>query len=246
MTICLGKSCTFGLLQVPFVNCFQFMYLVISLLVLRAGCGIWLYQFLIIAIFLLYRYPAFYSPYSSRQIVSVPSVILMWYSTIKIERYCIKSGFTSFNSHDLLIWYWKHWTQNLNKNFSQLMRLRYLNVSHRRPAKAQVSLRIHTVSPEPLLFAHMYGNRQRVQPKIRHLPHWMAVHVRLKNEFAEDEKYHNFMTWLIWYFSDLVVTNMKEVPLRNKTSSSNECLESWDCIPQSSCPPRPGGNTLTE
>ena len=27
----------------------QFMYLVISLLVLRAGCGIWLYQFLIIA-----------------------------------------------------------------------------------------------------------------------------------------------------------------------------------------------------
>ena len=30
-------------------NCRQFMYLVISLLVLRAGCGIWLYQFLIIA-----------------------------------------------------------------------------------------------------------------------------------------------------------------------------------------------------
>ena len=33
----------------PFVNCCQFMYLVISLLVLRAGCGIWVYQFLIIA-----------------------------------------------------------------------------------------------------------------------------------------------------------------------------------------------------
>ena len=31
------------------VSCRQFMYLVISLLVLRAGCGIWLYQFLIIA-----------------------------------------------------------------------------------------------------------------------------------------------------------------------------------------------------
>ena len=30
-------------------NCRQFMYLVISLLVLRAGYGIWLYQFLIIA-----------------------------------------------------------------------------------------------------------------------------------------------------------------------------------------------------
>ena len=33
----------------PFVNCRHFMYLVISLLVLRAGCGICLYQFLIIA-----------------------------------------------------------------------------------------------------------------------------------------------------------------------------------------------------
>ena len=49
MTTYLGKSCSFGLLRVPFVNCRQFMYLVISLLVLRAGLGIWLYQFLIIA-----------------------------------------------------------------------------------------------------------------------------------------------------------------------------------------------------
>ena len=49
MTTYLGKSCSFGLPRVPFVNCHQFMYLVISLLVLRAGCGIWLYQFLIIA-----------------------------------------------------------------------------------------------------------------------------------------------------------------------------------------------------
>ena len=39
---------------------------------------------------------------------------------------------------------------------SQLMRLWY--VSHRRPAKAQASLRIRAVSPEPSLFAHMkYG-----------------------------------------------------------------------------------------
>ena len=36
----LGKNCSFGLLRVPFVNCRQFMYLVISLLVLRAGCGV--------------------------------------------------------------------------------------------------------------------------------------------------------------------------------------------------------------
>ena len=42
MTTYLGKSCSF-------VNCRQFMYLVISLLVLRAGYGILLYQFLIIA-----------------------------------------------------------------------------------------------------------------------------------------------------------------------------------------------------
>ena len=35
MTTCLGKSCSFGLPRVPFVNCFllccHFMYLVISL-----------------------------------------------------------------------------------------------------------------------------------------------------------------------------------------------------------------------
>ena len=49
MTTYLGKSCSFCLPRVPFVNCGQFMYLVISLLVLRAGCGICLYQFLIIA-----------------------------------------------------------------------------------------------------------------------------------------------------------------------------------------------------
>ena len=31
MTTCLGKSCSFGLPRVPFINCCQFMYLVISL-----------------------------------------------------------------------------------------------------------------------------------------------------------------------------------------------------------------------
>ena len=36
----LGKSCSFGLPRMPFVNCRRFMYLVISLLVYRAGCGI--------------------------------------------------------------------------------------------------------------------------------------------------------------------------------------------------------------
>ena len=48
------------------------------------------------------------------------------------------------------------------------MRLRYL--SHKRPAKAQASLRVRAISPEPSLFAHMkYGSRGRVRPKIRHL-----------------------------------------------------------------------------
>ena len=45
MSTCLGKSCAFGLPRVSFVNCCQFMYLVISLLEMRAGYGIWLYQF---------------------------------------------------------------------------------------------------------------------------------------------------------------------------------------------------------
>ena len=48
------------------------------------------------------------------------------------------------------------------------MRLWYL--SHRRPAKAQASLRIPAVSPEPSLFAHMKYDCKRMDwPKIRHL-----------------------------------------------------------------------------
>ena len=59
----------------------------------------------------------------------------------------------------------KYW---LTGNLSQLMRLWYL--SHRRPAKAQASLRIRAVSPEPSLFAHIkYGSRRRIRIKIRHL-----------------------------------------------------------------------------
>ena len=48
MTTYLGKGCSLGLPRVPFVNCRQFVCLVISRLVLRAGCA-GLYQFLIIA-----------------------------------------------------------------------------------------------------------------------------------------------------------------------------------------------------
>ena len=57
---------------------------------------------------------------------------------------------------------------NFWPQLSQLMRLWYL--SHRRPEKAQASLRWCTVSPEPSLFPYMkYRSTQRVWPKIRHL-----------------------------------------------------------------------------
>ena len=53
------------------------------------------------------------------------------------------------------------------------------------------------VSPEPSLFARIkYGSRRRVRSTIRHL----AAHVRLKDEFTEDEKCHNLMRWLILPF----------------------------------------------
>ena len=46
----------------------------------------------------------------------------------------------------------------------------WASLSHRRPAKAQASLRIRADSPEPSLLAHMkYESRRGVQPKIRHL-----------------------------------------------------------------------------
>ena len=50
------------------------------------------------------------------------------------------------------------------------LQLRFWYLSHKRSAKAQASLRIRAVSPEPSLFVHMnYGSRRRVRPKIRHL-----------------------------------------------------------------------------
>ena len=68
MTTYLGKSCSFCLPRVPFVNCRQFMYLVISLLVLRAGYGICLYQFLIIA------YLFTFSSFNLKVVIEVPNV----------------------------------------------------------------------------------------------------------------------------------------------------------------------------
>ena len=87
----------------------------------------------------------------------------------------------------------RHSFVEIGHEMSQLMRLCYL--SRRRPAKAQAVLRIRAVSPEPSLFAHMkYGSKRlRVRPKIRQ---WIAAQVRLKNEFTEDEKSHNLVSWL--------------------------------------------------
>ena len=36
----------------------------------------------------------------------------------------------------------------------------------------------------------------------------MAAHARLKNEFTEDEKYHNFMSWLK-YGSEIIIIKNK-------------------------------------
>ena len=53
MTTCLEKSCSFGLLRMPFVKCCQWMFLVIFLLVLRAGYGVYCISSWSLLIFLL-------------------------------------------------------------------------------------------------------------------------------------------------------------------------------------------------
>ena len=56
----------------------------------------------------------------------------------------------------------------ISEQMSHLMRLWYL--SHKRPGKAQASLPIRAVSPEPSLFAYIkYESERRVRPNIRHL-----------------------------------------------------------------------------
>ena len=75
-------------------------------------------------------------------------------------------------------WFLLNFCLLINVYWSQLMRLWYL--SHRRPAKAQASMNICAVSPEPSLFAHItYGSRWRVRPKIRHLASigWLCMRV---------------------------------------------------------------------
>ena len=56
------------------------------------------------------------------------------------------------------------------------MRLWYL--SHRRPAKAQASLRIRAVSPEPSLFLHMkYGSRRKTKNPTSSTTGWLRMRV---------------------------------------------------------------------
>ena len=84
MTTYLGKSCSFGLPRVPFVNCRQFMYLVISLLVLKAGCGIWLHQFLIIAYYFTFLATGVVDRISS--LPSVDAIVFMTFLFVPKDR----------------------------------------------------------------------------------------------------------------------------------------------------------------
>ena len=56
----------------------------------------------------------------------------------------------------------------------------------------------------------------------------MAAHARLKDEFTEDEKYHNLMRWHIWFLGYLMEQNQNFV-LKDKLAifcQSSECLVS--------------------
>ena len=132
------------------------------------------------------------------------------------------------------------WTKYLAKlHLSELMSLWHL--SHKRPAKAQASMSIHAVSPEPSLFAHMkYGSRRRVRPKSDICPHTMAAHARLKNEFTGDEKYLILMRWLICQcvFSVLVPDSRQWTDTQNGATFpectwelTNLTCKFWDLIP---------------
>ena len=53
----------------------------------------------------------------------------------------------------------------------------------------------------------------------------MAAHARLKNEFTENEKYHNFMTWLVYFSGNKTVNTykqLKQIPSDDDIDSSGE------------------------
>ena len=55
------------------------------------------------------------------------------------------------------------------------------------------------------------------------LSHWMAAHARLKNEFTEDEKYHNLMT--AHFLSVVGILTIKEVYTKKELT----CSTSFSC-----------------
>ena len=181
MTTYLGRSCSFGLPRVPFVNCFQFMYLDISLLVLRAGCGIWLYQFLIIVYLftILNGSVWFYFGIISIDLISLDILNFPIYSKLKsnyrherqIRRIlysldkdiqCCKSALVSKSKcsfvnrltyHTIRHWNLFHMIREYRQHRDMSRAMRKCVLRHMRTTKAQISLRIRAVWSAPLLFA---------------------------------------------------------------------------------------------
>ena len=132
MTIFLEKSCSFGLPRVPFVNCCQLMYLVISLLVVRAGYGSWLYQFLIIAYrftLLKQRYKSFFSTGRFWTILYAPQICLkVWQHFLLmimvLERnfmlYCVVRRVMSFWRENILITLCLLANKSVNHNYNAI------------------------------------------------------------------------------------------------------------------------------
>ena len=60
----------------------------------------------------------------------------------------------------------------------------------------------------------------------------MAVHVRLKNEFMEDKKYHNLMRWLICVFQHILmaVISMVSVTDTGEEKSSSHVAVTKVCF----------------
>ena len=109
------------------------------------------------------------------------------------------------------------------------MRLWYL--SHRRPAKAQASLRLRTVSPEPSLFAHMkYGSRRRIRPNIRHLAPLDGWACAFEEWITEVEKHHNLMSWLVCCFFRILNLFIFQERILSKSIENSHLLCPMDCF----------------
>ena len=92
--------------------------------------------------------------------------------------------------------------------------------SHRQTAKAQVSLGIRVVSPEPWQFAHIiYGTGGNFKQRRMNSDSliWVVAHVLLKDFKMHNAKVTVFMSHLIsWYFADGQASQSE-----SKTSSSS-------------------------